>query len=200
MTSHLRRFRTGIRLMVGCVMLVITSVPTMFVRSEEPQDGGGEAMKPSPGRISHNDGTAEGKKSVAGAAEFLSFTLPNDGAKVAAIRVHGSRYGMPQPPKEEFSIYFLNQDLSQTVATKTAPYARFKRGPESWVEITFPEPVEVPSDFWVGLDFHAEQKKGIYLSVDKSTDGSRSRVGQPGKTIRPANVGGDWMIEVVLAK
>jgi hypothetical protein len=200
MTAHFRRIGTGIRLMVGCMLLIIASVPTMFVRSEEPQDGGGEAKKASPERISHNDGTAEGKKSVAGAAEFLSFTLPNEGAKVAAIRVHGARYGTPQPPEEDFSIYFLNKDLSQTLATKTAPYGRFKRGPESWVEIKFPEPVEVPSDFWVGVDFHAEQKKGIYLSVDKSTDGSHSRVGQPGKTIRPANIGGDWMIEVVLAK
>jgi hypothetical protein len=200
MTAHLGRLGTGIRLMVGCMMLDFAIAPTNLVRSAESQDACGEKTRPAPERLSHNDGTAEGKKSIAGAAEFLSFTLPNDGAKVAAIRVHGSRYGMPQPPKEELSIYFLNQDLSQTVATKAAPYARFKRGAEEWVEIKFPEPVEVPSDFWVGLDFHAEQQKGIYLSVDTSTDGSRSRVGQPGKTIRPANVGGDWMIEVVLAK
>ncbi len=176
----------------------LTSASQIQAAVDKAADAAADELAPA--RLSFNDGTAEGKKSIAGAAEFLSFTLPNDGAKVAAIRVHGSRYGMPQPPKEEFSIYFLNQDLSQTVATKTAPYARFKRGPESWVVIMFPEPVEVPSDFWVGLDFHAEQKRGIYLSVDKSTDGSRSRVGQPGKTIRPANVGGDWMIEVVLAK
>jgi RNA polymerase sigma-70 factor (ECF subfamily) len=151
-------------------------------------------------RLSYNDGTADSKKSVAGRAEVITFTLPEEGAKVAGIRIHGSRYGTPQPPKENFMIYFLTPDMSETVATKTAPYSRFKRGAEEWVEIKFPKPVEVPKEFRVALDFRAAQTKGVYVSVDSSTDGSHSSLGMPGSEATPANVGGDWMIEAVLAK
>lgn len=159
-----------------------------------------QTKKAAPMRLSYNDGSADGKKSIAGAAEFLSFTLPDKSAKVAAIRIHGARYGYPQPPKEDFEILFLNQDLSEVIATKMAPYSRFKRGPETWIEIKFPQPVEVPEEFWIGVNFRAERTKGVYVSYDDSTDGSRSRVGLPGQEIREADVGGDWMIEVVLAK
>ncbi len=159
-----------------------------------------QTKRAAPMRLSYNDGSADGKKSIAGAAELLSFTLPDKGAKVAAVRIHGSRYGYPQPPKEDFEILFLNQDLTEVTATKMAPYSRFKRGPESWVEIKFPQPIEVPAEFWVGVNFRAERTKGVYVSYDNSTDGSHSRVGLPGQEIRDADVGGDWMIEVVLAK
>jgi hypothetical protein len=151
-------------------------------------------------RLSYNDGSAEGKKSLAGSGELMAFTLPDESAKVAAIRIHGSRYGAQPPPKERFTIYFLNQDLSKTVATKTAPYAAFKRGSEKWVAIKFPEPLAVPKEFWVALDFHAERTKGVYVSIDSSTDGTHSRVGLPGMESKELNVDGDWMIEAVLTK
>jgi RNA polymerase sigma-70 factor (ECF subfamily) len=159
-----------------------------------------DAKQPAPNRLSYNDGSGEAKRSIAGSGEMLSFTLPGEDARVAGIRIHGSRYGLPQPPKEDFMIYFLNADMTDTVATKTAPYSRLKRGDQQWVEIKFPKPIEVPKEFWVCLDFRAAQTKGIYLSVDDSTDGSHSKVGLPGMEIKPADVGGDWMIEVVLAK
>lgn len=156
--------------------------------------------KPRPDRLSYNDGKAEGKRSLGGSGEMISFTLPDEDAKVAGIRIHGSRYGLPQPPKEDFMIYFLNSDMTDTVATKTGPYARFKRGSEGWIEIKFPKPIEVPKEFWICLDFRAERTKGVYVSVDESTDGSHSRAGLPGMESRAADVGGDWMIEALLAK
>jgi hypothetical protein len=154
----------------------------------------------APARLSYNDGSAEAKKSLADSGELIAFTLPDEAAKIAAIRIHGSRYGAQLPPKEHFTIYFLNQDLSKTVATKTAPYAAFKRGPEKWVEIKFPEPIAVPPAFWVGLEFHADRSKGVYVSIDSSTDGTHSRVGLPGMEPKEINVDGDWMIEAVLTK
>jgi RNA polymerase sigma-70 factor (ECF subfamily) len=163
-------------------------------------DKAADAKKSVSGKLSYNDNTSEGKKSIGGSGEMLSFTLPGDGAKVAGIRIHGSRYGLPQPPKEDFLIYFLDADASETVATKTAPYARFERGEQQWVTIRFPKPIEVPKEFWVCLDFRAERTKGVYVSVDESTDGSRSRVGLPGIESREAGLHGDWMIEVLLAK
>ena len=169
-------------------------------RATEKKDTKAARKPGSANKLSYHDGSADGKRSIAGAAELISFTLPAEEAKVAAIRIHGSRYGHPQAPKEDFSIYFLNQDMSETIAKKTAPYGRFKRGQESWVEIKFSDPVEVPKEFWVGVDFRAERTKGVYVSFDKSTDGSHSRIGTPGGKTRDAGVEGDWMIEVVLDK
>jgi RNA polymerase sigma-70 factor (ECF subfamily) len=150
--------------------------------------------------LSYNDGTADGKKSLGGTGELISFTLPDEGVKVAGIRIHGSRYGTPQAPKENFMIYFLNADMSETVATRTAPYSLFKKGAEQWVDVKFPKPIELPKDFWVGLDFRAHQTKGVYVSIDSSTDGEHSRVGLPGIEARKPDFAGDWMIEVALAK
>jgi RNA polymerase sigma-70 factor (ECF subfamily) len=149
--------------------------------------------------LSYNDGMADNKRSIAGRAEVISFTLPDDQAKVAGVRIHGSRYGTPQPPKESAMIYFLNEDMSETVATKTVPYSRFKRGEPEWVEIKFPKPIDVPQNFRVAFDFRAAQTKGVYVSVDSSSDGSHSAVGLPGSEPEQAKIGGDWMIEAVLA-
>jgi hypothetical protein len=52
-------------------------------------------------RLSYNDGKADGRKSVGGSGEIISFTLPSEGQKVAGVRIHGSRYGAPTPPKED---------------------------------------------------------------------------------------------------
>ena len=197
--------KRGLLLVATLVMCTVAVVPVLRAqpKSSEPATSTDEksaGKKTEPTRLSYNDGSADGRRSIAGAAELISFTLPKEGAKVSAIRIHGSRYGYPQPPKEDFKIHFLNDDLSEVLETREAPYSRFKRGPESWVEIKFAKPVEVPKEFWVGVDFNAERTKGVYVSFDKSTDGSRSRVGAPGGDTREAGTGGDWMIEVVLAE
>jgi hypothetical protein len=156
--------------------------------------------KPKGQVLSYNDGTADGKKSLGGSGELISFTLPEEGVQVAGIRIHGSRYGTAQPPKESFMIYFLNEDMSETVATRTAPYSLFKKGAEQWVDVKFPKPIELPKDFWVGLDFRAHQTKGVYVSIDSSTNGEHSRIGLPGVEPKKPDFTGDWMIEVALAK
>ncbi len=153
----------------------------------------------APAKLAYGDGKPDGKKSLGGSGEMIEFALPADGRKVAGLRVHGSRYGQASPPDESFLIYFLDQDQSEVVATRMAPYSLFERGPERWVEMTFPVPVEVPGRFWVALDFRPHQSKGVYVSFDASTGGKHSRSGLPG--IKPREVDfGDWMVEVVLAK
>jgi beta-lactamase regulating signal transducer with metallopeptidase domain len=180
------------------VLVPVLKAQTYPFRAKQSTTAAGTQKPTLPARLSYNDGTAEGKRSLGGSGDLISFTLPDESAKVAGIRIHGARYGLPQPPKEDFVIYFLNGDMSETVATKTAPYSRFKRGEPGWVEIKFPKPIEVPKEFWVCLDFRAHQTKGVYVSVDNSTDGSHSRIGLPGMESREANVGGDWMVEALL--
>jgi RNA polymerase sigma factor (sigma-70 family) len=158
------------------------------------------AVAETPAILKYNDGQAEGKKSLGGSGEIIDFTLPAGGPKVAGLRIHGSRYGMPEAPDESFLIYFLNQDLSEVVSTQMAPYSLFERGEERWVEVTFPRPFEVPQQFCVALDFRATGTKGVYVSYDTSTRGKYTRTGLPGIKAKRPNLGGDWMIEVLLAK
>jgi RNA polymerase sigma-70 factor (ECF subfamily) len=149
--------------------------------------------------LKYGDGRADGKKSLGGSGEMIEFSMPGEGRKVAGLKIHGSRYGQPSPPDESFLIYFLNEDLSEVIATRMAPYSLFERGEERWVEVTFPKPVETPIKFWVALDFRPHQTKGVYVSFDASTGGKYSRSGLPG--IKPKSVDfGDWMIEAVPAK
>jgi RNA polymerase sigma-70 factor (ECF subfamily) len=158
------------------------------------------AVAAGPGPQKYGDGRADGKKSLGGSGEMIEFQLPDDGLKIAGVKIHGSRYGLPEAPDERFLIYLLNEDQSEVVSTQMAPYSLFDRGAERWVEVTFPRPVKVPKRFWVALDFRALPAKGVYVSYDTSTGGKHSRTGLPGLKSRPTAFGGDWMIEAVLAK
>jgi hypothetical protein len=150
--------------------------------------------------LSYGDGKADGKKSISGSGELIQFTGATPVVKVAGVRIHGSRYGQPQAPRESFLIYFLNEDLTRILHTEMVPYSRFERGDEDWVAVGFDHPVELPKSFWLALDFRAAQTKGVYLSFDLSTGGKYSRVGLPGMRTAKVNFGGDRMIQATLAK
>ena len=149
--------------------------------------------------LKYHDGEAEGTQSLGGSGEMIEFTAPAD-SKVAGLRIHGSRYGSPRPPDEEFLIYFLSPDRRRILHTEMAPYELFERGEQKWVPVSFPEAVDVPENFWIVLDFRADQRKGVYVSYDTSTAGEHSRVGLPGTSAAETKFHGDWMIEAVLAE
>ncbi len=156
--------------------------------------------KPEESGLKYNDGTADGKKSLGGSGELIKFTLPEDKQKIGGIRIHGSRYGVAQPPKEKFLIYFLSSDGKEVLSTQMAPYSSFNRGNEQWVPVRFAKPVEVPKEFWVCLDFRPHQTKGVYVSYDTSTGGKYSKSGLPGLEPDDVEFGGDWMIELLPGK
>lgn len=149
--------------------------------------------------VKYGDGQADGKKSLGGSGEMIQFTLPAGHAKIDGIRIHGSRYGSADAPRESFLIYVLNQDLSEVINTEMAPYSLFERGDEKWVEVKFRKPIAVPQQFWIALDFRAGRTKGVYVSYDSSTDGTQSRIGLPGMEAKQPDFAGDWMIEVLPA-
>jgi hypothetical protein len=157
------------------------------------------AAGPADNVLKHHDGTAEGKKSLGGSGEIIEFTLEG-GGEITGLRIHGSRYGVPQPPKEEFLIYFLNGNMTELLNARMAPYSLFERGSEQWVDVKFREPVKVPEKFRVVVDFRAERTKGVYVSFDASTKGKHSFVGLPGLPAEPTDAGGDWMIEAITKK
>jgi len=149
-------------------------------------------------QLKHGDGEADGKKSLGGSGEVIQFSIAEESSKLSGIRIHGSRYGMPEAPREGFLIYILSEDMTEIISTQIAPYSLFERGPEKWVEVGFRKPVAVPNKFWVALDFRAGRSKGVYVSYDSSTDGMRSRVGLPGIELKQPDFAGDWMIEATL--
>jgi hypothetical protein len=156
--------------------------------------------KPSAARntLKHDDNRADGKRSFGGSGEMVRFSLPEGNWKVKGIQLHGSRYGLPSPPAEDFQVYFLSDDLSKTVATRGAPYRLFNRGSQRWVRIPFAELVEVPKDFWVCVNFNAQATKGVYVSYDTSSGGKFSKIGLPEGEKKDVDFGGDWMIRVDL--
>lgn len=152
--------------------------------------------------LKYGDGKPDGKKSIAGAGQMIRFTLPKGQTNaLKAIRVHASRYGHPQPPKEDVEITILSEDMKEPLHTELAPYALFKRQKEnSWTLIPFKEPVDVPETFWVVLNFNAEATKGVYVSYDTSTKGEHSRVGYNDEDAEKTAFQGDWMMQAMLAK
>jgi RNA polymerase sigma-70 factor (ECF subfamily) len=158
--------------------------------------------KRTPALLSYGDGKPDGKKSYGGSGHLIQFELPEGVTRVRGIRIHGSRYGLPEAPKEDFEITFLSEDGDETLHSEAAPYHLFKRGKENWVRVMFDKEVELPQKFWIALNFNPHQTKGVYLSYDTSTKGQYSRVGLPGDEDEPkeTDFGGDWMVQVMLAK
>jgi beta-lactamase regulating signal transducer with metallopeptidase domain len=149
--------------------------------------------------LKHDHGKAAGKRSFGGSGEMICFTLPGEKGTLKGIRIHGSRYGLPQPPAENFLIYVLSKDMSDILWTETAPYKLFERGGEEWVDVKFKKPREVPNAFWIVLDFKAHQTKGVYVSYDSSTGGKHSKVGLPGQDSKTF-ADGEWMIRALLSR
>jgi beta-lactamase regulating signal transducer with metallopeptidase domain len=155
-----------------------------------------------PALLSYGDGKADGKKSYGGSGHMIRFEMPEGISKVRGLRIHGSRYGVPQAPDEDFEMTFLSDDRQEILDSQVAPYRLFKRGKEAWVRVLFDEEVELPEKFWVALNFNPHQTKGIYVSYDASTKGEYSRVGLPGDEEEPTQTdfGGDWMVQVMLSR
>jgi hypothetical protein len=147
-----------------------------------------------PIELAHDDGTAAGKLSTAGSGHAVRFTAAGPGWYLTGVRVFGSRYGMPAPPREDFSVWLCDKDF-QVIAEFPQPYSRFRRGQESWVNLPT-RPTEVPQEFIVCVGFNPTATKGVYVSYDGQAS-ENSLAGLPGKTSQRFSRG-DWLIRVSL--
>ena len=50
--------------------------------------------------LKYGDGRADGKQSLGGSGEMIEFGPAAGLRKIAGLKIHGSRYGMPQAPEE----------------------------------------------------------------------------------------------------
>ena len=160
------------------------------------------AMKGQPLKVVLDDGSGEGKKSVAGGGHARHFVAPGgDDWYLTAVSVYGARYGGARPPSTSFTVALCDADMLPIAAWKQ-PNKLFERGEPKWVRIELP-PTRVPagkSGFYLCFDFRPTASQGVFVFFDDSTKGKEegsSRVAIPGKT---GNVfsDGDWMIRAEL--
>jgi RNA polymerase sigma-70 factor (ECF subfamily) len=148
-------------------------------------------------RLSHVDNSAEGKQSYAGTGFAVRFERPEEVGRVVAIELFCSRYGLPQPPDEDFHIYLLDAD-QKLIKDFPFPYAQMERGQERWYTFRI-DAIEVPKTFFVGLWFNAHQTKGVYVGKDTDVHESHSYTGTPEQGYQPVEGKMDWMVRVVAA-
>ena len=144
--------------------------------------------------LKRDDGKPAGRRSIAGSGHAVRFQAKGTAWYLTSVRVYGSRYGYPRPPREDFHVWLCDADFKQ-IADYPMPYARFARGPDRWVTLKV-TPTEVPQTFIVCVGFNPTATKGVYVSHD-AEGGGDSLMGLPGGGKR-AFRGGDWMIRVTL--
>ena len=150
--------------------------------------------------LKHDDDSQENKRSMTGAGHAVRFECPDDQKwYVTGISIHGSRYGTPQPPNEDFFVYVASDDMSKMAKT-TKPYALFERGEEKWVTFDIP-PVEVEQAFHIAVFFNPTRSKGVYVGINEDASPTHSMTvvpNEPDKT--QSDLQGDWMIRVYVTK
>jgi RNA polymerase sigma-70 factor (ECF subfamily) len=151
-----------------------------------------DRSKDAPRELALDDGQMKGRRSIADGGHAVRFEAPAEGEgwMLTAVRIHGSRYGYPQPPRENFKV-FLCDDQFRPIAEFAFPYSKFERGNPQWVTLEV-KPTKVPKTFILGVGFNPTQTKGVYLSHDGQGSG-RSLVGLPGEKSQPFSRG-DWLI------
>ena len=151
-----------------------------------------DKLKGKTQELAHDDGKEAGKQSIAGGGHAVRFQAPGDSCYVTEVRIYGSRYGMPAPPKENFHVWLCDKDF-KVITDNQFPYSKFQRGNTRWVALKI-KPTRVPQDFIVCAGFNPTATKGVYLHYDAEGSGN-SLVGLPGENAEDFDKG-DWMIRV----
>lgn len=158
------------------------------------ESAGNEAPAGGSKELARDDGEPAGKRSSAGSGHAVLFDAPGDGWYLTAVRIYGSRYGYPQPPKEDFHVWLCDKNF-KAIADFRFPYSRFTKGDPQDVILEV-EPTKVPKKFIICVGFNPTRTKGIYVYHDKQASG-RSYSGLPGGRARKFS-GGDWLIRAVV--
>jgi hypothetical protein len=152
------------------------------------------ALMGQPIQLAHDDGSSANMRSFAGGGHAVRFEAPGDAWYLTAIRIFGSRYGYPSPPRENFHIWLCDADF-KVICDFPFPYATFTRGAPKWVTLSV-KPTNVPSEFIICAGFNPTQTKGVFVHCDKEPSGN-SLLGLPGREGRLFPEG-DWMMRVEL--
>jgi hypothetical protein len=186
-----------------CMGAVVAGGGMVWAQPAEPQDEmpplEAPGPEPPPDALKYDDGTMEGKRSMAGGGHAVLFHKPDPADwYVDRVYLFGARYGGAVPPDEDFTIYVTDKDL-QRYCMIPRPYSLFERGAERWVEIPLP-PVHVPDDFYVCFVFQPTQTKGVFVGYDESVAESHSKQAVPDSHCEDVEKPYDWMIRTHLTQ
>ncbi|MBN1591013.1 MAG: hypothetical protein JW888_15980 [Pirellulales bacterium] len=148
--------------------------------------------------LSYGDGTAEGERSLGGSGHLIKFDLGKDSAvnQVVGLELFGSRYGDPEPPREDFHVYLLD-DKNEVIKELRYPYSKLKRE-QRWYAFDVP-PTTVTSRFSVALSFNPHRTKGFLLGYDTDIDASHSYTGLLARGFATVPKKYDWMVRARMA-
>src|ERR1035437_6942081 len=144
--------------------------------------------------LANDDGKPTGKRSMGGSGHAVRFTAPGKDCYLTAVRIFGSRYGQPEAPPDNASVWLCDAEYKK-IAEFPCPYASFARGEPKWVTVPV-KPVRVPSEFVVCVGFNPTATRGVCVPHDNGSSGSSS-MALPGGKARAFDQG-DWMIRAVV--
>lgn len=156
-----------------------------------------------PVKTQEDDGTSDGKKSIAGGGHARKFVAPGGGEwYLTAVSVYGSRYGPAQPPAgATFDVALCDAEM-KPVATWKHPQRLFPRGEPKWVRVEIPPTRVPPGDggFYVCLQFRPTASQGVFVHYDAA---AKDKAEGSSLTATPGDAGtpfaaGDWMIRAEL--
>jgi beta-lactamase regulating signal transducer with metallopeptidase domain len=171
--------------------------------AEEPSTSPGEGpaseirQKSEQTVLSHVGESSTDKRSFADSGFAVAFERPAEMKSIVAVKLFCQRYGYPEPPKEKFHIYLLDQD-QKVLEQISVPYGKAQWGEMKWQTFEFPA-VQVPEKFYVALWFNAESTKGVYIGMDKNVEQSHSWIGLPDQGYHRVEEKYDWMIAAVVS-
>jgi hypothetical protein len=147
--------------------------------------------------LSLDSGTMANKRSIAGGGHAVKFKVEGKSNYVTSVSLHGSRYGMPQPPREDFHVWICDSKF-KPIATFKFRYGAYTRGNPVWKSFKV-KPTRVPEEFIVCFGFNPQQTKGVYVSFDNKPS-QTSMVGIPGRGEPQPFTDGNWMIRCKVEK
>jgi hypothetical protein len=153
-----------------------------------------DALTGKPVTLAHDDGTSDGRRSIAGGGHARRFAAPGPEFYLVSVSFYGARYGSPKAPDQDFTIALCDKEM-RPIAVWKKPYADVRRGELGWIKAAIP-PTRVPAEFSVCLVFNPDATKGVFVGYDSSTTG-HSHVGTPGRPGRPLP-DADWMVRAEL--
>jgi beta-lactamase regulating signal transducer with metallopeptidase domain len=177
----------GWAVVVLIVLCVFPMGSNMVLAAADPPQEKAVALK-------HDSGVSTGIKSISGCAQVVRFEADREGLYLNDIAVFGSRYGVPEPPREDFQVFIYNEK-KELFHQQGRPYSLFERGDPKWVRLGV-NSVQLPKVFWVAINFNAQRTKGVYVHYDESLkSGNSAVVCNAVWTEKPF----DWMIRVQLS-
>jgi Tol biopolymer transport system component len=180
---------------------LVTSKVAWQVADRKIDDKAVEGLRATPDNagllLQYDDGKSDGMLSTAGSGHAVVFRRPEGKWAVDYVEMYGSRYGEPEAPKEDFTIFLCDQDFN-VIKEVAEPYSKLAYGDEpKWQRFDF-SPVAVPEGFYICVCFNPTATKGFYMHYSTHGKKSHSKNALPWSFVN--DTPNDWMIRTHIRK